>query len=230
MPQPTTSPGNAMLGNDVVDFHIDEQKYNNPRFVNRILTRQEQHHLKQSANPNRFLWSLWAAKEAGYKARQRHHQQLTFSPMAFALSDDTLQQILMANHEDDIHGDMFFEKTHIEVKFSWLKPEVVHCLALIEANNGQWSRIDSQVACVADLKTYQQQSEAARNLAAQLLQCHGINADIVRPKLILAGYQKPGPPVLIDCNSGQPLPDIISLSHDHDYVAVALYRAETVLK
>jgi Phosphopantetheinyl transferase (holo-ACP synthase) len=67
-----------MMGNDIVDFSIDEQKYLNPRYIQRILTDQEHIYLLKSTEPNRFLWSLWAAKEAGFKALQRNNPITTF--------------------------------------------------------------------------------------------------------------------------------------------------------
>ncbi|MCX7544027.1 4'-phosphopantetheinyl transferase superfamily protein [Marinicella gelatinilytica] len=216
-----------MLGNDVVDFHIDEQKYNNPRFINRILTRQEQHHLKQSTNPNRFLWSLWAAKEAAYKALQRNNTELIFSPVTLTVSETTLQQLLLHDIHETLYGQVQYQEHHINLKFEWPKATVVHCLALTHSQVSKWYSIKSKARYVNNLTSYQQQSQAVRELAQELLQQHHINAKISRPIITMNGYQKSGPPILTDNTSGQVLPHIISLSHDNQYLAAAVYLKQT---
>lgn len=214
-----------MLGNDIVDYSIDEQKYQNPRFINRILNDKEQAYLNQSPDPNRFLWSLWAAKEAGYKALQRNDYSLIFSPLTLELAESSLQQLLSHDVKDALWGEVHFEKQIIELKFNWPKPSVVHCLACCKTITDPWTHIDSRVSYSANLNSYQQQSQAVRILAKKLLQRHNINAEILRPNLTMGGYDKPGPPILIHNVTGEALPHIISLSHDNGYLATAVCLA-----
>ncbi|KAA3639088.1 MAG: hypothetical protein DWP95_11195 [Proteobacteria bacterium] len=218
-----------MLGNDIVDYHIDEKKYQKPRFTQRILTPQEQQYLAQSNDPNGFLWSLWAAKEASYKALQRNRQQLTFSPVSLSLTEPTLKQLLTHTSRQPLTGQARFEHHSIDLKFYRPEPTVVHCIALLQGA-GQWCHIDQQIAHVPHLHKYKQQARAVRICAQKLLQRHHIHADIIRPTLAMNDYEKPGPPILIDGQTKQTLPHIISLSHDHNYVAVALYYASFSLK
>lgn len=214
-----------MLGNDIVDYAIDEKRYTNPRFISRILNHKEQAYLAQADNPNCFLWSLWAAKEAAYKAVQRNNLTVIFSPLTFALTEQTLEQLIPADENRTLKGHIQFQDLILELKFNWPKPEVVHCLACIKAKTNHWPHIISQVDYRENLTTYQQQSEAVRLLAQNLLCQHMINASIIRPNLSMQDYSKAGPPILIDRSSGEALPHIISLSHDRNYLAVAVYLA-----
>jgi len=217
-----------MLGNDIVDFQVDEAKYHNPRFIQRVLTEQEQHYLAQSQHPNRFLWSLWAAKEACFKALQRNKPQLTFSPITYKLSNDTLQQLLTTNHSENLSGEVNYKQQNLSIKYQWPEATVVHCLACVDFSS--WPYIDSQIAHIENLSNYQQQSQAVRTLAQRLLKNHGIEADIIRPSLAMPNYDKPGPPILVNAGTQQPLPAIISLSHDNNYLAAALYCHDFILK
>lgn len=59
------------LGNDVVDL-LDPaaiDKHLDSRFVERVLADSEIDWLETHAEPNRWLWTFWSAKEAIYKAR-----------------------------------------------------------------------------------------------------------------------------------------------------------------
>lgn len=58
------------VGNDVVDLGEPENqgKSGDGRFLARVFTDQEQEMIALAARPDTLLWSLWAAKEAAYKA------------------------------------------------------------------------------------------------------------------------------------------------------------------
>ncbi len=209
-----------MIGNDIVDFQFDENKYLNQRLIQRILTPQEQQHLSKASQPNGYLSSLWAAKEAAFKAVQRVDPTLTFSPVAFALSDAALSN-LHHNHNHFLSADITFKHHSLTLRFEWPDKTVVHCLACL--NPHKWPHIDSLIERQANLKNYQHQSQAVRAMAQSLLKKHHINAEIIRPDQAMPGYVKPGAPILVHPVTGHTLPHIISLSHDHQYLAAALY-------
>lgn len=217
-----------MIGNDIVDFRIDEKKYQNQRFIQRILTRQEQSHLAQSKNPNHFLWSLWAAKEACFKALQRNQSELRFSPISYRLSDATLENLLCSEKIEYLTGQIYFEQQNLSLKYHWTEATVVHCIVC--EYDKYWPQVNSLVSHRPNLSTYQQQSHCVRDLAQKLLKKHHIEADIIRPTLAMPGYEKPGAPILINPRNQTPLSHIISLSHDNDYLAVALYCHSIGLK
>jgi phosphopantetheine--protein transferase-like protein len=62
-----TLPG---VGNDVVDLKDPENigKSRDDRFLGRVFTAGEREQITRAPFPDTLLWSLWAAKEAAYKA------------------------------------------------------------------------------------------------------------------------------------------------------------------
>lgn len=74
-----------LIGNDLVDLQDPETRPDaiHPRFDQRVFSAGEQLALAASAVPNRLRWSLWAAKEAAYKAWRRLEPTLTFLPARF---------------------------------------------------------------------------------------------------------------------------------------------------
>lgn len=69
------------LGNDIVDLKIDADVH--PRFLNRILHPNERSRYADQVG-NNFIWKLWAAKEAAFKAhRQKPSPEGFFIPNRF---------------------------------------------------------------------------------------------------------------------------------------------------
>ena len=74
-----------MLGNDVVwlaDPH-NVGRHADLLLVRRVLTPRERLLVQVATDPDRMLWSLWAAKEAAFKAWSRDQRGLKFSPSLF---------------------------------------------------------------------------------------------------------------------------------------------------
>ena len=63
------------VGNDVVDLKEPDNrgKSRNDRFLGRVFTSEERGWIARAAAPDMLLWSLWAAKEAAYKAVSGEH-------------------------------------------------------------------------------------------------------------------------------------------------------------
>jgi phosphopantetheine--protein transferase-like protein len=63
----STLPG---VGNDVVDLKEpgNRGKSRDHRFIDRVFTARERERIAGAESPDALLWSLWAAKEAAYKA------------------------------------------------------------------------------------------------------------------------------------------------------------------
>ena len=78
------------IGNDVVDLADPETfpERLHPRFDARVFAPNELALLRASASPRRLRWSLWAAKEAAYKACARLEAELVFSPRKFEVAFD----------------------------------------------------------------------------------------------------------------------------------------------
>lgn len=74
-----------MIGNDVVDLADAETRESaiHARFDERAFAPAERRALVRAGDRTRLRWSLWAAKEAAYKAAKRADPALGFSPAAF---------------------------------------------------------------------------------------------------------------------------------------------------
>jgi phosphopantetheine--protein transferase-like protein len=73
------------VGNDIVDLGDMENRGKNrdKRFLDRVLTTEEQLLLSAAARPEALLWSLWAAKEAAYKAVNRDDPEVCSIPRRY---------------------------------------------------------------------------------------------------------------------------------------------------
>jgi len=209
-----------MLGNDIVDYCFDEKKYLNQRFLNRVLSTIEIKYLNKSNNPNAFLWSLWAAKEASFKAYQKTALQTIFSPSLFQAEQRTLQTLLEHDFKQAIQAVLTHQSQTIHLLFSWPDQTTVHCVAFIGAHS-LVDEIQTSITNQWDEQIEDKQSSQVRAVANSLLQQNRLSADIKRPLLSMTGYNKPGPPVLFS-QTNKTLPHEISLSHDGTWLAVAL--------
>lgn len=83
-----------MIGNDIVDLQARESQPEqlHPRFDQRVFCQAELQLLRESDTPHELRWSLWAAKEAAFKALQRERSVFHFKPrhMQLQLDDATL--------------------------------------------------------------------------------------------------------------------------------------------
>jgi phosphopantetheine--protein transferase-like protein len=83
----STLPG---VGNDVVDLKEPENqgKSGDDRFLGRVFTAEERELIAGAAAPDTLLWSLWAAKEAAYKAVSGGERSLCSIPRRYSVHLD----------------------------------------------------------------------------------------------------------------------------------------------
>ncbi len=209
-----------MLGNDIVDYSVDHKKYQEPRYIGRILNENEADHLSQSSDKNAFLWSLWAAKEASFKAQQKRNFKTIFSPSQFILDKYALEQLSAHDYTKPLNASLSFHSQNFKLFYSWPTNSCVHCLAttdsVLAAND-----IQSSCAMLQPEETHGNQSQQVRMLAQKLFRNNQITAQIERPAIAMSGYSKPGPPILVGQHNER-LPHDISLSHHGEWLAVAL--------
>lgn len=76
-----------MIGNDVIDLGDPETRAGacHARFDARVFADTERALLVASVDPVRCRWTLWAAKEAAYKAARQLDAATTFSPRRFVV-------------------------------------------------------------------------------------------------------------------------------------------------
>jgi phosphopantetheine--protein transferase-like protein len=78
------------VGNDIVDLQDPENrgKSRDRRFAGRVFTPRERQRIEAAARPDALLWSLWAAKEAAYKAFSRGNPGIPSIPKQYHVSFD----------------------------------------------------------------------------------------------------------------------------------------------
>lgn len=211
-----------IVGNDVVHLreHRISKHHLNTRFVDRIFTIEEAERIHQHPLPNSFMWSLWAVKEAAYKAVIKIYPQTVFSLRRFVV-DETLASV---------RYEKFQLPVAIEKTDDWIHA-VVTTYETPEQN-----RDASSLSAEGALKMVQKkddqvhESEAVRDLALGLVAKHyGFkrNAlEIIRPKCSTS--PRLGPPELR--YAGYITEIDISLSHDGPFVACAVAPHEQKLQ
>jgi phosphopantetheinyl transferase (holo-ACP synthase) len=81
-----------LLGNDLVDLADPETEEAalHPRFDARAFTDAERAALARAADRHALRWTLWAAKEAAYKAARRGDAGVRFHPREFVVDGDVV--------------------------------------------------------------------------------------------------------------------------------------------
>lgn len=71
-----------MIGNDIVDLSVVRRspRAHLPRFLAKVLTKEEQTWLDQQADRELALWSCWALKESAYKVHFQQYGRRFFAP------------------------------------------------------------------------------------------------------------------------------------------------------
>ncbi|MBK7580034.1 MAG: 4'-phosphopantetheinyl transferase superfamily protein [Myxococcales bacterium] len=192
----------GLVGNDIVDLADPDNRasFARPGYVERVLTAGERRALHESAEPERFFWSLFAAKEAAYKLLVKlgetpglSHRRLEVSP-----------ELREVRHRELV---VRIDLTHGE---TW-----VHALA----HSGPRSpRVE-----VSTLSPHAHASAAGRALLCRMA-CQALGFALAelsierRPSSVsFDGFE---PPRLF--GRGAPTGADVSLSHDGRFVAAAL--------
>jgi phosphopantetheinyl transferase (holo-ACP synthase) len=81
-----------LLGDDLVDLADAEaaEAALHPRFDARAFAPAERAALAAAADRHALRWTLWAAKEAAYKAARRRDPAVRFHPRAFVVAGDVV--------------------------------------------------------------------------------------------------------------------------------------------
>jgi phosphopantetheinyl transferase (holo-ACP synthase) len=183
------------IGNDVVDLTDPDiaRHHVNERYLARVCTAEERHRVRTAGD----LWSLFAAKEAAYKALVKLGEAPGFGHRA----------IQVAAALDGVR----WRGWHLELAVTG-DGDHVHAVA--------WTEGPRPVARVA--RRVGDESEGARavlrELVATALGCAAGELAIVRDETPGAwdGY---GPPRVV--RAGAPVDADVSLSHDGQFVAAA---------
>ncbi len=205
-----TLPG---VGNDLVDLKDPENigKSSDDRFLGRVFTAGERERIASARSPGRFLWSLWAAKEAAYKAVSRVDPAVCSIPRRYPVvldADDATQEIVqLAGKVITPRGELVLEVA--------LSPDWVHALAAVSAE--ALHRLCHRVKRLEEPKGTADPSAFVRRALlgeiARRLDCPVGDLSVVKNQ---AG---PGTPHIL--LRGVPLAAEVSISHDGRFVAFA---------
>lgn len=218
------------LGNDIVDWAAPAArgKVGDARFVRRVFTPRETAWIHAAPEPERTLWAIWAAKEAAFKALAKLRSGVRFSPRAFEIEPGGVAR---AWGEDGSLAGAF--------ALRWERAErYVHCVAV----GGALERMETERLRVSIARVTEEdesagestererasarspESRAVRRLAKELARAAGLgDVEIVRDAPSTA-CARLGPPRLYAVGARVPLERCeLSLSHDGDFVAAALY-------
>ena len=205
------------LGNDVVDLSLPDiqQKYLDQRFLQRVFAQSEQHTILSALNKSKVFWSIWAAKEAAYKACRKQFPKLVFAHQKFVLTDAVLMQLQVIEHQRELMGVLHHNNLSILVQWHWAE-DYVHCLGVLMRENSllnPWLNIKWNIAKI-DIN--QDDSFQTRRMAKQFLLT--LNYD---PLIEIIRIDDRSPPTLW-LNKKLLVDHEISLSHDGQFAAVAV--------
>lgn len=207
------------VGNDLVDLSSADARTfsSNTRFIDRVLNEREKKFYLERSPSVALFWMHWAAKEAVYKFIKKESGQTVFSHRLFEFD-------LVTMEEKTAKGTITYKGCSYPVIIS-LNPDWVHCttsapgtkevLTLISHKNNIKSCTFTGVELAS---IYSQESKLVRSLAKNLLKQNFDQEYEIRRPLI---DRKFGPPEI--WHNGQRVPGLdLSLSHDHEFCAVAI--------
>ncbi|MCX5834186.1 MAG: 4'-phosphopantetheinyl transferase superfamily protein [Deltaproteobacteria bacterium] len=188
------------------------------RFKQRVFTPSERDEIAGSENPDRELWTLWAAKETAYKVLSKSSPSLSSAPGLFAVTFSPPSP--SAPRSEVIRGTVACPFGRVAVRIC-RTDEYVHCVGaeenadLLESIIGQVIRLVS----AKDASPLPDESRLTRDAAVQGLSAHlGLKAEEIEIRRIKKDRGL-GPPVV--CVRGEKTTIDISLSHDGSFGAFA---------
>jgi phosphopantetheinyl transferase (holo-ACP synthase) len=189
----------GFVGNDVV--HLGDpgiaRHHESERFVARICAAEERARVATS----RDLWTLFAAKEAAYKALVKLGESPGFGHRSIGVAAD-LASVAWAGHRLALSIDAGADFLHAVAWTGAVRP-----VARVRRAEGDSTGKGERARALL------------RELVAAAIGCDGGELDVVREP-VPGSWDGYGPPRLVRSES-RPLDVDVSLSHDGPFVAVA---------
>jgi phosphopantetheinyl transferase (holo-ACP synthase) len=187
-------------------------------FMQRVFTPSERDRIAGSENPDRELWTLWAAKETAYKVLSKSLPSLSSAPGLFAVTLSSPGP--SAVRSEALRGKVACLSGRVAIRI-YRSDEYAHCVGTDEDINLA-EGIIVQVIRLADgtgASPLPDESRLTRDAAAQRLSAH---LDLKAEEIEIRRIKKDrglGPPVVYA--RGEKTTVDISLSHDGCFGAFA---------
>lgn len=206
------------VGNDIVNLNdpYARKKSANIRFLNRVFTPNERKLIDRASVPDSAVWSIWAAKEAAYKAVSQKGAAVSSSPLSYEIDLHLGGDASAPCCEGAVvtpGGHVFFRAA--------CGADFVHCIAVDSPDN--WGRIvwgmqrfdpeNRSLAWTPD-ESLSARTAARRRLAA----VYRVNVDEIEIRR-RPGAAGANPPAAYF--QGRVMPGSLSLSHDFPFTAYA---------
>ncbi len=238
-----------LVGNDIVDLRKAESAPSS-RFIHRVFSEKERARISATSKPVHLIWKYWAAKEAAFKVVRKISSSVIFAHSKFEVSDSKFK---VSDNKLEVNGWGHVDYEGLRLLVLWrYGPNWIHSLALTDASvskqvhwreikkseflqnrwDGDCSATESPAKQPAKPQT---ESQMVRSFA--LREINPNNNDVRRPRSPCKGSQfsisreeldgRRLPPCVMQADSIVPGIDI-SLSHDGDYIAFALFQDNEV--
>ena len=200
------------VGNDIVSLSDWDarRKSTNSRFLKRVFTPDEQRLIQLANDPDRVLWSFWAAKETAYKVLSKKYQPLSSAPVRYAITPALATSTGHSFNSGTVEtpADRVYFRLHSG-------DDYVHCIgadsdACLDLIRWGVKHLDVHIE-KKDRPAYE--SRMVRQAAAE-----GI-ASFFNIDSLDVSIQGSDPPVAY--LKGEPMKGDLSLSHDFPFVAYA---------
>ena len=206
------------VGNDIVDLADAENigKSEDERFCRRVFNAEELSMIAASPRPDSFLWAIWAAKEAAYKAISRSDPSVCSIPKKYPVILESRSTEMLSNFQEGIatslDGKVKTPRGEMTVRIS-IAEDSVYAIAAQTAE--MLKRVVSRVKRIDPAEN--DASGVVRKILleeiAGRLGCSSEDLSIADEK------RGPGAPFIL--LRGTRLPAEISLTHDGRFVAFA---------
>ena len=215
------------VGNDVVDLQdpANQPSAIHPRFDERIFSPRELRRLDQldELERHRLRWTLWAARESAYKFLAQREPDTPFRPaemtvrLAGPLPERPVGRVEWREHAVDVQADCRPHRVHVVTLADGVLPACALWRIVRPAGAG--------AGAAGSAPDPQSISAAMRVLAGRIvareLGLRGADIRVVTPP---PGQVDPAPHAL---HAGSALPVDLSLSHDGEWIACAVFSRRT---
>lgn len=133
-----------MLGNDLIDLRLSDNqgKVQQPRLLQKICTPSELYYIQQQKDPHRALWQVWSCKESAYKVAIKRNYQPCYRPLELCVLPHNEQIAIVQTPIGVIHTRTLFTDQYlhtIATPHTAQIDQIQHRIWELPATNEQYS-------------------------------------------------------------------------------------------